>query len=461
MLAGSLLAFGAAATAGENDPASGTSSSTPGAASATIAEVARGQRVRLAGSVVRVIDRDEFRLSDGTGSVPVRLSWDGPTLVEAGDKVTVEGIVDDDMTFGLARPEVYAESIEFSGGARMTFASAVDTATEARTEDVDAVEEPTAITTLQRGQTATIRGRVARILDSDEFRLEDESGSVRVYLGWKNRLRLNAGDLVTVAGVLDDDPWPIRPEFYASAITFADGRTVETAGETSGQAEPGPATGGEAAPAPRVRTSRIDDLRPYEVVRIEGVVERITDEDEFRIRDDSGSVRVYIGWRNQMPVARGERVSVVGIVDSGGPGALFREVYAYKLTTAAGRTVELQADRLSETQPQPQASGGGALPAAASVVAVESVRRGQTVALRGQVTRIRDSDEFVLQDDSGSIRIYIGWRNRMPVAVGDRVTVFGAADDDVFPGRRPEIYATRIVLPDGREAIMKRGGYDD
>jgi uncharacterized protein YdeI (BOF family) len=97
----------------------------------------------------------------------------------------------------------------------------------------------------------------------------------------------------------------------------------------------------------------------------------------------------------------------------------------------------------------------------AQITPVAEVRRGQAVALRGEVVRIRDSDEFVLSDETGRIEVYIGWRNRMPVQVGDQVTVFGTADDDVFPGRQPDIYADRLILADGRVIALFRDGYHE
>ena len=437
----------------------------------TVAEAARGQRVQLAGDVVRVLDADEFRLSDGTGSIRVYLPWAGPALVAVGDRVVVEGIVDDELTFGIARPEVYAVSIRVPSGATIAFEQPAPRAPQEPV--VSPIEgersEIVPIAQLRRGQSATISGRVARLADTDEFRLEDESGSVRVYIGWRNQMPVAVGDRVTVSGVLDDDPWPIRNEFYADTISRSDGQVIALRGpraeQPAGAAAGAPVQQQDLTPRP-ARPTPIGELRPYDIVLIQGVVERITDEDEFRIRDDSGSVRVYIGWRNRMPVAQGDRITVFGIVDSDGPGGTFREVYAYEVTTPTGRVVDLQRPHRAAAAPVTTTAPAlvpGTTTAAAGprIVEIQSVRRGQTVALRGEVSRIRDSDEFVLRDATGTIQVYIGWRNRMPVSVGDRVTVFGTADDDVFPGRRPEIYADRIVLADGRAFELLRGGYDD
>ncbi len=444
----------------------------PHAERTRISDVQRGQHVRLSGTIVRVIDRDEFRLSDDSGSIPVHLPWGGPSLVDIGDAVIVEGIVDDDMTFGLARPEVYATTIFLPGGTTMTFAgddpgpsAAASDGPPGEVPDAAASRPPVAIASLARGQAATITGRVVHILDTDEFRLEDNSGSVRVYIGWQNHMPVTVGATVRVMGVLDDDPWPLRPEFYASAVTLEDGQTVNLRGAAQEDARPAsPAAIDASVPAVRPETrTLIQDLQPYDIVLVEGVVDRITDEDEFRIRDDSGSVTVYIGWRNQMPVRQGERVSVIGIVD-GGLLRPLREVYAYQLIKANGHVVELQADRVSahNATARPAADAPTSGPVVDTpLTSIADVRRGQSVALRGEVTRIRDTDEFVLRDDSGTIEVYIGWRNRMPVRTGDLVTVLGTADDDVFPGRRPDIYANRIVLADGRVVTLLRGGYSD
>lgn len=463
LVAGSVAAI--ASTAKANDSPAQSAERTPGIqapAQTTVASVERGQRVRLEGKVLRVLDHDEFRLADDTGSIRVYLPAAGPSPVKVGQQVFVEGVVDDDLTFGLTRPEVYATSLQIVDGSTLRFEV---TRPDVKTSDVRerrAADEGghSAIASLARGHSATISGTVTRILDTDEFRLDDDTGSIRVYIGWRNTLPVEVGDRVAVTGTLDDDIWPIRPEFYAETITPHGQKKIDLRLDKTPLSASGEQGAGLKHSRPTDRTP-IDQLRPYETVLIKGKVARITDEDEFRLRDDSGSIGVYIGWRNPMPVSEGDDVSVVGIVDSEGPWCIFREVYAYELTTADGRTVPLQAARLSQpaaarAKTETDAAQNGLTP-----IPVDQVRRGQSVVLRGVVDRIRDTDEFRLRDDSGTIQVYIGWRNRMPVATGDRITVFGVADDDVFPGARPEIYADRITLADGRTVVLQRGGYRD
>ncbi|KIT14610.1 hypothetical protein [Jannaschia aquimarina] len=81
--------------------------------------------------------------------------------------------------------------------------------------------------------------------------------------------------------------------------------------------------------------SRIDDLERGSMVTVAGTVQRITDEDEFRLTDGTGTVRVYVGpdW---VPAAVGEAVTVDGFVDDD-PGPL--EIYARSLTRADGTVI--------------------------------------------------------------------------------------------------------------------------
>jgi uncharacterized protein YdeI (BOF family) len=83
------------------------------------------------------------------------------------------------------------------------------------------------------------------------------------------------------------------------------------------------------------------------------------------------------------------------------------------------------------------------------ITKIEDVTPGASVALQGKVTRILDEDEFRLADETGSIRIYIGWRNRVMVTVGESVTVRGFVDDDLVNVFRPEVYASELVREEG------------
>ncbi|MGP1274951.1 MAG: NirD/YgiW/YdeI family stress tolerance protein [Caulobacterales bacterium] len=87
--------------------------------------------------------------------------------------------------------------------------------------------------------------------------------------------------------------------------------------------------------AARDEVTSISQLERGTIVTVQGSVERILDEDEFRLRDETGAVRVYTG-PNMVPVDPGETVTVQGWVDDGiGP----LELYARSLTRADGTQV--------------------------------------------------------------------------------------------------------------------------
>lgn len=74
------------------------------------------------------------------------------------------------------------------------------------------------------------------------------------------------------------------------------------------------------------------------VVTLSGTIDRITDTDEFRLSDNTGSINVYVG-PNWVPAQVGEAIQVMGFIDDGfGP----RELYARQLTRADGSVVEFE-----------------------------------------------------------------------------------------------------------------------
>lgn len=80
----------------------------------------------------------------------------------------------------------------------------------------------------------------------------------------------------------------------------------------------------------------IADAQRGTMVTVAGTVERITDEDEFRLGDASGSIRVYVG-PNWVPAEVGESVTINGFVDDDLIGP--REIYARSLTRADGTVI--------------------------------------------------------------------------------------------------------------------------
>lgn len=90
------------------------------------------------------------------------------------------------------------------------------------------------------------------------------------------------------------------------------------------------------APTFALANPTIADLKPETRVIVSGVVDRITDEDTFILRDETGEIKVYIG-PNLVPFDTGSSVTVHGIVDDD----LVPEIYANRLETTDGQVIDL------------------------------------------------------------------------------------------------------------------------
>lgn len=91
-----------------------------------------------------------------------------------------------------------------------------------------------------------------------------------------------------------------------------------------------PAVAGESAITP------IGDVVKNTMVTVSGSVQRISDEDEFVLADDSGSISVWTGSQF-FTVDQGESVVVTGFIDDD----LIIEIYAQEITRADGTVVTI------------------------------------------------------------------------------------------------------------------------
>lgn len=83
-------------------------------------------------------------------------------------------------------------------------------------------------------------------------------------------------------------------------------------------------------------------------------------------------------------------------------------------------------------------------------VPISKAPRGQPVTLSGKVMRITDADTFRMKDETGVVSVYVG-PNRLPVQVGEVVTVLGALEE----GDPPEVVARAIRRADGSEISFR------
>ena len=236
--------------------------------------------------------------------------------------------------------------------------------------------------------------------------------------------------------------------FAAAAVTVAAVGWVAGAfgGNNQGAivAEPQPSATEASESAAGV--SPIANLQRNQVVTIQGVVDAIRDEDEFVLHDSTGSATVWTGGM-MFPVQPGETLTVTGFVDND----IILEVYAQEITRESGEVTAI-------TRPQdgsvgvPEATKAPQSTPASDLTAIGNLVRGTFVTIAGSVERVTDEDEFILRDNTGSVKIWTGGVF-FPVNQGDQVTVRGFVDEDLLL----EVYAQEIITESGEVIVV--GGY--
>ena len=83
---------------------------------------------------------------------------------------------------------------------------------------------------------------------------------------------------------------------------------------------------------------KISELEKYKPAQIEGKVIKIMDEDEFRVKDESGKIKVYTGWKNTNTVSLGEKIKIKGYLDPG----IIKEFYASEIIRENGEKIILE-----------------------------------------------------------------------------------------------------------------------
>jgi uncharacterized protein (TIGR00156 family) len=172
---------------------------------------------------------------------------------------------------------------------------------------------------------------------------------------------------------------------------------------------------GQEAFAQTIPIRTVYQRKDDDVVTIVGRVSRQLSEDRFLVRDDSGEIVVDVERERQFGVTVGQTIKVQGKVDI----ALFhpKKIFA--------SSVEIM-DNPTTTSGVPFAQ--------ADVVAIRNVclssKDREIVTVAGRIVRRIDSDEFILRDDSGEIKVDAdyGRFGEMPLTAGQKIIVTGEVD---------------------------------
>lgn len=119
-----------------------------------------------------------------------------------------------------------------------------------------------------------------------------------------------------------------------NTTTAAPGGTVTDATAPGGLENQAPQNDRPAANQSNI--TDIGQVARNQMVTVQGTVDRITDEDEFIIRDDTGSITVWTG-NAFFTTEQGEVVQVTGFVDDD----LFIEIYATEIVKDSGEVITI------------------------------------------------------------------------------------------------------------------------
>ena len=162
----------------------------------TINDLPDNGAVTLSGTVKSVENEREFTLSDETGTIGVDLESTQSVVLKKGDRVTVTGQVDKDIT----GTDINASHVEVEKGFVEGMSDAVQSIPGVSTTDAQAFN----IDSLPEEGAVKLTGKVSDVDNEREFTLTDKTGSINIDVVSPEKAALTEGAHVTVIGVMDN-----------------------------------------------------------------------------------------------------------------------------------------------------------------------------------------------------------------------------------------------------------------
>jgi uncharacterized protein YdeI (BOF family) len=168
--------------------------------------------------------------------------------------------------------------------------------------------ETTPVSRLPNKGLFTLSGTVDQVKDTNEFVLRDDSGSIDVKVPASESVVIKKGDNVTVTGNVESGLWGLLGKniqatnvevkkdltsAISDAVTQATGLSVDKA-----------------------ETASINTLPEEGMVKLTGTVDQVQSEKDFVLKDPTGSVAVNIQSDDNLVLAPGTEVSVIGYVSN-------------------------------------------------------------------------------------------------------------------------------------------------
>lgn len=175
--------------------------------------------------------------------------------------------------------------------------------------------------------TVMLKGVVKSVENEREFTLQDETGSINVDIASGQSVVLKAGDQVAITGTVDKDitGTDIKASHVDVRKGFVEGMSDAT------KAVPGVSTTDAQA-------YTIGSLPKDGLVKVTGLVTEVDNEQEFTLKDDTGSIAVDVKSSEKAALTEGAKVTVIGLIDS---GLMTKHLQAHRVFVVAdARTAE-------------------------------------------------------------------------------------------------------------------------
>lgn len=190
----------------------------------------------------------------------------------------------------------------------------------------------------------------------------------------------------------------------------------------------------------------IKDLQDKSTVTISGTVGKVKNENEFTLRDATGTVDINLKAGQSVVLKEGQKVSVNGTVDKG--------IMGTEIDASSVQVEKSMSENVSEAiEKNTNLSMEGA-----TAATVKSLPSEGKVKLSGRVSDVDNEKEFTLKDSTGSINVSLDESaESAALKEGAEVTVIGFVDSGIT-GK--SINASKVmVLSDASPAAGSSGDY--
>lgn len=166
-------------------------------------------------------------------------------------------------------------------------------------------------------------------------------------------------------------------------------------------------------------------------VTVVGTVDKVKNEREFTLRDESGKIDVNIASGNSVVLKPGDKVTVSGVIDKGFLGA---DINAN--TVSVNKNVTRAVGDMIEAHTGLSFEG-------ATAYTIGSLPNSGMVKVSGIVTDVDNEKKFTVKDDTGSIKVDVASAETAELTEGAHVTVVGSVDKGFFS---KDINASKVLV---------------